>query len=205
MAKKTSGGINWAGIQGRVNSIIERLTEQNFSIDVAHKLYEKLTKGLAHRNDLNLPVISAYWAKQILEHHKLYDFSIASAGSVLIEENYYSYLNLTEQIRNNASTGNMTYVVDFITDSTDLKEGEDMDEWVVDNDFFRDAIKSIWMNNVASEWIMSDQLITRKQRKSIKLESYWNYEDFIYTIRIWDPELNIWIIFLLGTYDNYIK
>ncbi len=195
--------INWAHIQSRVNNLVGRLTEQNFSIDIAHRLYEILTRGLAHRNDLNLPVISAYWAKQILEHHKLNDFSISSPDSVLIEENYYSYLNLTEQIKNNAVTGNITYVIDFITDSTDLKEGEDMDEWVIDNDFFQDAIKSIWMNNVASMWITENKLVTRK-KKTIRLEDYWNYEDFIYTIRIWDPELNIWIIFLLGTYNNYV-
>ena len=196
--------INWANIQGRVNTIVERLTEQNFSIDVAHRLYETLTKGLQHRNDLNLPVISAYWAKQLLEHHKLNDFSISSPDSVLIEENYYSYLNLMELIKNNAVTGNISYIVDFITDSTDLKEGEDMDEWVMNNDFFQDALKSIWMNNLVSEWIIDDKLTTRK-KKTIRLEDYWNYEDIIYIIRIWDPELNIWIIFLLGTYDNYVN
>lgn len=196
--------INWVNIQGRVNTIVERLTEQNFSIDIAHRLYQTLAKGLQHRNDLNLPVISAYWAKQILEHHKLNDFSISSPDSVLIEENYYSYLNLTELIRNNALTGNITYVVDFITDSTDLKEGEDLDEWIVNNDFFQDALKSIWMNNLVSEWISENKLTTRK-KKTIRLEDYWNYEDIIYMIRIWDPELNIWIVFLLGTYDNYVN
>ena len=79
-----------------------------------------------------------------------------------------------------------------------------MDEWVISNDFFQDALKSIWMNNLVSEWIIDNKLTTRK-KKTIRLEDYWNYEDIIYTIRIWDPELNIWIIFLLGTYDNYVN
>jgi hypothetical protein len=194
--------INWANIQSRIVLIAERIKEQNFCIDIAHILYIKLIAGLAHRNDLNLPVISAYWSKQILEHHKLNNYDI-DANAVLIEENYYSYLNITELVSSNARTGNITYIVDFITDSTDLKSGEDLDEWIANNDFFQDQLKNIWINKVASEWISEGRLVTRK-KKAIKLEDYWNYEDFIYTIRVWDPELNIWIIFLLGTYDNYI-
>lgn len=195
--------INWANIQPRIDSLVQRITEQNFTIDVAHILYTKLSAGLAHRNDLNIPVIAAYWAKQILDYHKLNDFDITSTDSVLIEENYYSYLNLAEQIKNNTVTGSVTYIVDFITDSTDLKKGDDMEEWLNDNDFFQDALKAVWMNIVAAIWIDEDKLVTRK-KKAINLQGYWNYEDYIFTIRVWDPELNIWIIFLLGTYNNYM-
>ena len=194
--------INWAHIKRRIDDLEERIREQNFSIDIAYRLFQRLGEGLSHRTDLNVPVIAAYWARQILDHHKLNDFDISSPDSVLIDEEYYSYLNLIEQIKNNATSGNTTYIVDFITDSTDLKQGEDMDEWIINNDFFQDALKAVWMNDVAPEWILEDKLVTRK-KKSVKLEDYWNYEDFIFTIRIWDPELNIWIIFLLGTYNDY--
>jgi hypothetical protein len=194
--------INWTNVQSRIAQIAERIKEQNFCIDIATILYQKFIPALSHRNDLNLPVISAYWSKQILDHHKLNDFDI-NPDAVLIEENYYSYLNITELVASNARTGNITYIVDYITDSTDLKEGEDLDEWMTANDFFQDTLKDIWTNKVAAEWIKEGRLITRK-KKSIKLEDYWNYEDYIYTIRVWDQELNIWIIFLLGTYDNYL-
>ena len=194
--------INWANIRTRVAVLAEKLTEQNFCLDVAHSLYKKIQDGLTHRNDLNIPVIAAYWARYIFDLYKLNDFEINSSA-VLIEENYYSYLNLTEVIRNNATTGNITYVVDFITDSTDLKTGDDIDEWVLSNDFFRDALKSIWMNSVSAHWIQEERLVTRK-KKIVKLEDYWNYEDYIRTIRVWDQELNIVIIFILGTYDNYL-
>ncbi len=193
--------INWANIQSRINRVVEQLTKQNFCIDVGYALLEKLQKGLRYRNDINVPVIAAYWAKHILNHYELNNHLIES-GAVLIEENYYSYLNITELLKSNATTGNTTYVVDFITDSTDLKEGEDLDEWVLTNDFFRDALKAVWMTQVASAWISDNKLVTRK-KKAIKIEDYWNYEDYIYTIRVWDPELNIIIVFLLGTYNNY--
>lgn len=193
--------INWVNIRSRIAHLTERLTEQNFCIDIAHKLYKELNIGLKHRSDINTPVIASYWAKQILEHYKLNDFDI-TASAVLIEQNYYSYLNITDMIKNNAISGVTTYIVDLITDSTDLKEGEDMDEWVLANDFFRDTLKSIWMTQVAGIWISENKLVTRKQ-KTVRIEDYWNFEDYIYTIRVWDPELNIIIVFLLGTYDNY--
>lgn len=193
--------INWANIRARIANLQERITEQNFRIDIASELYQKFKKALAHRNDLNLPVIGAHWGQQLLDHYKLNDYDIDSKG-VLIEVNYYSYLNLKELTKNIALTGVNTYVVDLITDSTDVKKGEDLDNWLLSNGFFEDTLKAKWMNNIASLWISEGRLVTRK-KKIVRLEDYWNYEDYIYTIRVWDQELNIIVIFLCGTYDMY--
>ena len=194
--------INWSNIRSRVAGIVEKLTEQNFRIDVASELYQKFKAALAHRNDLNLPVLGAYWAQQLLDHYRLNDFDIDAKG-VLVEVNYYSYLNLKELTKNMALSGTTTYVVDLITDSTDLKKGEDLDNWLLNNGFFEDTLKAKWMNNVAAHWIQEGRLVMRK-KKIVKLEDYWNYEDYIYTIRVWDQELNIVVVFICGTYDTYV-
>jgi hypothetical protein len=203
MAKKQNNTqINWTNVQSRISKLKERLIEQNFCIDIAYRLFILLEKGLRHRNDLNIPVISAYWAKHILDHYTLNNLTVDSSA-VLIEENYYSYLNINDMLSANAVTGNTTYIVDLIADSTDIKRGEDMDEWVLGNSFFTESLKDVWMKSVVSEWISDGKLVTRK-KKTIRLEDYWNHEDYIYTIRVWDEELNIIVIFLLGTYNDYI-
>jgi hypothetical protein len=58
------------------------------------------------------------------------------------------------------------------------------------------------MADVLAYWIKEDRLVTRK-KKMPKLEEYWNYEDYIKLTRVWDPELNIFIVFITGTYDLY--
>ena len=198
---EVSLAINWSNIKARIAGIVEKLTEQNFRIDVAHTLLQKIQYGLSWRSDVNIPVIAAYWAEYIFQHHKLNNFEM-KVDAVLFEEEYYSYINILDLVNKGASTGTTTYIVDFITDSTDLKRGEDIDDWVIHNDFFKDAMKAIWMTDVLGHWIAENRLVTRK-RKVIRLEDYWNYEDYIYTIRVWNPELNIIIVFLLGTHDKY--
>lgn len=193
--------INWNNIKSRIAGIVEKLTEQNFRIDVAHRLFEKIQYGLKWRSDVNIPVIAAYWSEYIFQHYKLNDYEM-HVDAVLLEEEYYSYLNILDLLTASAATNTTTYIVDFITDSTDLKRGEDLDSWVTGNVFFKDALKAIWMNDVLSHWISENKLVTRK-KKVIRLEDYWNHEDYIYTIRVWNPELNIIIVFLLGTHDKY--
>lgn len=202
MLKHNAAKINWAPISARIAVINERITEQNFCIDVAHRIFNELRKGLEWRNDLNIPVMSAYWAKETSEHFKLNNYTLQER-EVFIEAAYYSYQNITEVYRNNVSTGETTYVVDLIAGTTDEKRGEDLDVWITQNHDFKEELKHLWMKNVLSLWIKEDKLVTRK-KKTIKLEDYWNYEDYIYQIRVWDPELNINIIFIAGTYDNYV-
>jgi hypothetical protein len=203
MPKHNAPKINWTNINARITGIVEKITEQNFCIDVAHRILLELRRGLAWRNDLNLPVISSYWSRETMEHFKLNDYKPLLEREVFIDANYYSYLNLTETNKNNASSGETTYVVDLISDTTDTKRGDDLDTWMVINQDFQDNLKDLWMKDVLSYWIKEDKLVTRK-KKVIKLEEYWNYEDYIYMIRVWDPELNIKIIFIVGTYDKYV-
>lgn len=193
--------INWSNINSRINRVLELLKEQNFRIDVAWRLMQHLWAGLKRRSDLHLGVISVYWAKYILDHYILNGFNI-SPKAVLIEENYYSYLNLIEMNDANKQSGTNTYIVDFIADSTDLKVGEDLDVWMSANDSFKDTVKNIWMTRIAAAYINEGRLVTRKKGR-VRIEDYWKHEDILYAIRVWDEDLNIIIIFLVGTYDNY--
>lgn len=195
--------INWNNILSRVIGLAKSLAEQNFRIDIGHNLYTRFRDALTRRNDLNLGVISSYWAKHTLDHYLLNNF-IIDANEVFIEEHYYSYINLLEMSENNVKGNTSTFVVDFITDTTDLKTGEDLEQWLSSNDEFEDAMKAIWMNKVLPYWIKEDKLVTRKS-KTINIEHYWKNEDYIYTIRVWDSDFNIMVVFLLGTYDNYIS
>lgn len=202
MAKSNAPKINWAPINARIAGIAEKVTEQNFCLDVAHRIFSELKLYLDRRNDLNLPVISAYWAKETLEHFKLNDYKPLLDREVFIESNYYSYMNLSEMKDVSAKTGEATYVIDLISDSTDTKKGEDLVDWMSINQSFQNELRNIWKQDVLSYWIKEDKLVTRK--KVVKLEDYWKVEDYLYLIRVWDPELNIKIVFIVGTYDNYI-
>lgn len=192
--------IDWNIIRSRINRIIDLLKEQHFRFDVAGLLLQRLYKGLKRRIDLHLGVISAYWANYIFDHYKLHGFNL-DPNAVLIEENYYSYLDLIDLNDANKQTGATTYIVDYIADSTDLRVGEDLDVWLTANDSFKDLMKHIWMVRIAPMYIDEGLLVTRKMK--IRLEDYWRHENIIYTVRVWDIELNIIIVFLLGTYDNY--
>lgn len=202
MPKHNAPKINWALISTRIAGIVERLTEQNFCIDIAERILRELQSGLIWRNDLNQPVISAYWSKEVLQHFKLNDFKPLIEREVYIESNFYSYLNLTEMNTNNIKSGGTTYVVDLLFDTTDRKRGEDLNTWISINQDFKDSLRNKWMADVLAYWIKEDRLVTRK-KKMPKLEEYWNYEDYIKLTRVWDPELNIFIVFITGTYDLY--
>lgn len=193
--------INWANIRARIDGIIQKLKEQHFRFDVAGIIMQKLFNGLQRRSDLHLGVISAYWANFIYDHYVLNSFNI-DPDAVLFEENYYSYLNLSDLSLANRQSGTTTYIVDLITDTTDLKSGEELDTWLSANDTFKDALRQIWLQRVAPMYISEGLLVTRKM-KTIRINDYWRHESIIYTLRIWDEELNIMVIFLLGTYDNY--
>jgi len=195
--------INWNNILSRVINLAKSLAEQNFRIDVGHNLYTRFRDALSRRNDLNLGVITSYWAKHVLDHYLLNNF-IIDANEVFIEEHYYSYINLLEMSENNVKGNTTTFIVDFITDTTDLKTGEDLEQWLSSNDVFEDNMKAIWMNKVLAYWIQEGKLVTRKS-KTINIEHYWKNEDYIYTIRVWDSDFNIMVVFLLGTYDNYVS
>jgi len=202
MPKHNAPKINWAPISTRIADIVERLTEQNFCIDVAERILRHLQSGLIWRNDLNQPVISAFWSKETLEHFKLNNFKPLLEREVYIESNDYSYLNLTEMNTNNIKSGETTYVVDLLFDTTDTKRGEDLNTWISINQDFKESLRSKWMADVLAYWIKEDRLVTRK-KKMPKLDEYWNYEDYVRMTRVWDPELNISIVFITGTYDLY--
>lgn len=197
MAKSS---INWQNILTRINSLLKRLKEQNFRYDVAGILMDKLYQGLKRRIDIHYGVISAYWANFIYDYYVLNNFNLEPTA-VLFETNYYSYLDLSDLNDANKQTGMTTYVVDFIADSTDLKTGEDLDVWLGSNDDFKDYMKRIWMARVAPMYIQQGILVTKKV--NVRLEDYWRYEAIIYALRVWDEDLNIMVVFLLGTYDNY--
>jgi hypothetical protein len=193
--------INWANINARIDRILNLLKDQHFRIDVAWNIMERLFKGLRRRADLHFGVISAYWAKYIHDHYTLNGYDI-DPGAVMIEENYYSYLNLIDLNDANKQAGTTTYIVDYVADSTDLKTGEELDTWLSANDSFQDLVKHIWMTRIAPMYISEGLLVTRKN-KSIRIEDYWRHENIIYLVRVWDVELNIMVVFIVGTYDNY--
>lgn len=205
MAKKK---ISWANIRAQIKQLRERATEQNFHIDVSYDLNTEIRDNTQHRNDLNTPAIATYWGHELLQHYLYHNNTNTpiwdlNKGNVLIELNYYSYLNILEIQESNARTGNTTTIVDLITDSTDAKTGMDLDDWLDDNDTFKDLMQQLWNNQVLDIWRDEGKLVTRK-RGPVAYDKYWNYEDYIFMIRVFDADLNLKIIFLVGTYADYI-
>lgn len=195
--------ITWPDVVSELKVVKSQLAEQNFWIDVSYRLYQILKNKTAHRKDLNIPAISTYWGNHILQHYILNDYDL-KLNAVFFELEYYSYLNLIEIIESNAKIGQTTYIVDLITDSTDVKTGDDLEEWGDENSFFKDAMKDLWNEEMLEIWQDKDMLVTRK-KKDINLESYWNYEDYIFMLTVFDPELNAVVIFLLGTFSDYMN
>lgn len=192
---------SWAHIVTDLKQIKVDLKEQNFWIDVSYKIFRNLKKNTQHRSDLNLAAIATYWGYEILQHYLLNDLDL-KLSAVFFDFDYYSHLNLMEIRKEEESTGNPIYIVDLIADSTDVKEGEDLDEWLETDSFFAETLKDLWNDQMLSIWQKEGLLVTRKKKK-IDLEHYWNYEDYIYMMQIWDQDLNKIVIFLLGTYADY--
>lgn len=191
----------WANIVTDLKQIRSDLTEQNFWIDVSFKIFRNLKKHTAHRSDLNLAAIATYWGYEIYQRYVLNNFPLR-IDAVFFDFDYYSHLNLMEIRKEIDISGDKVYIVDLIADSTDVKEGEDLDEWLETDSFFAETLRDLWNDQLLDIWQKEGLLVTRK-KKDLDLEHYWNYEDYIFMMQIWDYELNKIVIFLLGTYADY--
>jgi hypothetical protein len=144
--------------------------------------------------------VSVYWGNEI-KHLWLREGYPLQDRTVFIDENYYSYLNLVEIAEQTAKHGHTPKVIDYITDSTDLKTGEDLDDWLTYNDPFKDAIQELWIDDLVDIWIAEGKM---KDYKGADPSNYWNYEDYLKMVTVWDPDLNQIVIFITGTYGDYL-
>ncbi len=195
--------INYPKIQSEISEIRAELVNQDFQIDVAYSIYKKLLANTEIRNDLNRSVISAYWGRELFNHFLMNNYPIDITG-VLYKFDYASYLDLIEIVETNARSGNVTNIIDLVTDSTDVKIGMDIDEWVDDNEVFVDNIQSVWSEEVLPVWQDEGKLVTRK-KKNINLSEYWKSENYLYLLRVYDYELDLFAIFIVGKYTDYVK
>lgn len=197
MAKQ---GNIWQRIYESVISLESQLREQNFLIGVAYNIYNRLTHLLSHRVSIRTNVVSVYWGKEITDLWLREGYPLEDSA-VFIEESYYSYLNLVEIAEQTAKYGHTPRVIDYIIDSTDLKSGEDLDDWLNYNDPFQDAIKELWEDEILNIWIAEGRMADYKGSDPI---NYWNYEDYLKVVTVYDYDLNPIVIFITGTYGDYL-
>lgn len=191
----------WEEIRLEVEKLAYDIKRQNFLIDIAYRLFNKYSESLAYRPDkLNVAVLSVYWAKQVLRIWEVNEFKL-EASRVYIEEEYYSYLDLIEVSNESERLGWRVDLIDFIAETTPLKTGTELGEWLSDNDLFQDSMKDLWSTTLLDEWLATGMLVPRKS--STNFENYWRYENIIYMLRILDEDLNPIQISLLGTWDDY--
>lgn len=197
MAKR----IDWNKVMSQINNLREIMIDQNFCIDLAHKFNTNIQPNIIHRNDLRSNVISAYWAREFMEHNKLNSYDL-NANMIFVEVEYYSYLNLIE-FRDTAYRLNESlYVVDLISESTDPKSGMEIDDWFDENDYFQSAMQNLWDSEILSVWIRENKLVTRKNISNFS--HYWKNEDYIYQMRVYDSSGKPKLVILLGTYIDYV-
>lgn len=195
-----SGNI-WQDIYDNVISFERQLRQQNFLIGVSFNLFTELNDLIAHRATINKNVVSVYWGKEITDIWLRQNYPL-QPEAVFIDVNYSSYLNLVEIAEETAKYNHNTKVIDFITDSTNLKEGEDLDDWLTYNEPFKDALVELWEDEVVEIWLMQGRM--NQYREGVDFSNYWNYEDYIKTITVYDYELNPIVIFITGTYADYV-
>lgn len=176
------------------------MVEQNFCIDLAHNLFSKISQNIKHRPEINAPAISAYWSKEFLEHHNLNSYPL-DADNIYIELDYYSYLNLDEFRQISYKSGTPIYIVDLITDSTDVKSGMVIDDWFDENEEFKGSMQELWDSGLADIWHREGKLLTKKN--TYNYSHYWNFEQFIYQLRVYDGSGKPMLVILLGTYSDY--
>ncbi len=192
---------SWKSIVQELQILKKKLDEQHFQIDVSYKLNRYLAKNTLHRSDLNTPAIAAYWGYEVVQRHILESMDL-KISAVFFELDYYSYLNIGEIADENTKIGNTTMIVDLITDSTDVKTGEDLEDWMTSNFFFQAEMKDLWNDQMLDVWKEEGRLVTRN-KKNINLSSYWNYEDYLYILTVKDQDLSPVVMFLLGTFTDY--
>lgn len=187
----------WQRIRKELSLLKAGLERQDFWIDVSYRIFRNLHNEVINRN-LNFNVIGAYWGKKILDEWLFSNFPL-NAKSVFIEDVYYSYLNLKEIAEGAYRGGFQPVIIDLVANTTDLKEGEDLDDWFLVNDEFEESMMDLWDNIISQMWIEEGKLGEMKG----DIRNYWNYEDYIRVKVIYDFNLNPMVIFLMGTYDQY--
>lgn len=192
--------IDWNKILNEVKNLQEILIDQNFMIDLAYRFYALMSPNLTHRPDINSKVISAYWAREFLEHNKLNSYPL-NPQTLFIDINYYSYLNLDELKNTSFSLGEPLYIIDLISETTDIKVGMEIDDWFDDNDYFKSSMQYLWETDILQTWIVENKLMAKKT--TTNYSNYWNYEDYIYQMRIFDYSGKPKLVILLGTYLDY--
>lgn len=196
MAKR----IDWNKVLIQVRQLKELLAEQNYCIDLAYKFYSKINPNLSHRPELKPAVISTYWSREFLEHDKLNGYPL-DPDAIYIETDYYSYLNLLELRNNVISLGESIYVVDLITDTTDIKSGQNIEDWFDDNEDFQNNMQELWNDQMLSIWINENKLMSKKS--TTNFSQYWKNEEYIYQMRVYDSAGKPKLVILLGTYIDY--
>lgn len=192
--------IDWNKILIQVRQLKELLNDQNYCIDLSYKFYSNIQPNITHRPELKPAVISAYWSREFLEHDKLHGYPI-NPNAIYIESDYYSYLNLLELRDNSYKLGESIYVVDLIADTTDLKSGQDIEDWFDDNIDFENTLQELWDDQMLQIWIAENKLITKKN--TISFSQYWKNEEYIYQMRVYDSAGKPKLVILLGTYVDY--
>jgi len=188
-------------IKKDLKRIAQKIEKQNFVINLAFELYNIYDKYLERRNDINTAILSVYWAKEIARYMQYNDYKL-DVNSLTLEVEYYAYLNLTEINTQANNIGLNVSILDFITYSTDLKQGEDLDEWLDDNGFFQGQIQDVWANQVVQVWEAENKFQVKK--KNANLEDYWISEVYILMLTIFDPDQSPIQISLLGLYTDYL-
>jgi hypothetical protein len=196
MARRTIKNIREA-----IDGLSASVQRHNFVIDVAYLLYRIYKDKLKPaRPDVNIKVLSAYWALEILAIWETKKWPL-EAKTVFLEVEYYSYLNLIELEGNAAAGGYSVQITDFIFNTTDLKEGDDMHGWMLSNDSFQEDLAAHWEDVIMDIWIAKGWL---HHKKGANLANYWKAEDFILMLKIMNPDLEPVSIQLLGTTSDYI-
>lgn len=188
-------------IKKDIKRLSKRVERQSFVIALAFELYLIYDKYLEKRTDINKSVLAVWWAKEIARYLEYNDYKL-DVNSLTLEVEYYAYLNLTEINTQANNIGLNVKLIDFITYSTDLKEGEDLDDWLDDNDFFKEQIQDVWANTVSKIWEEENKFQIRK--KDSNVEDYWISEDYMLMLTIFDPDQAPIQISLLGLYTDYL-
>jgi hypothetical protein len=192
--------IDWNKILTQIKELNEVLINQNFCIDLAYRFHLSMKPHLLQSPTINTRSISAYWSREFFEHNLLNNYKL-DAYDIFIETNYYSYLNLVEFRDNAYKLGEQIYVVDLISESTDVKYGMEIDDWFDDNDHFQATMQDLWNNDIVNLWISESKLMSRKN--TTNFSHYWKSEDYIYQMRVYDSTGKPKLVILLGTYLDY--